>query len=265
FVGTITVVSFLAAASAIAVVLAMSLLPTSLIVSEPSKTPPAPTPKSTTNAPQPSGQETAQSQPSRPTTDFISDAALERLGVLSSNALATVPPSVLIFAFIMLLAVLSLQFLKRLNPEPVVCDSPEFIDALRIWVDGVSARRETPRAVKRFVNRLRFMAMRLREVQSKLLQDSTGSAPLDEPKLVTFATIEDIDASSLGKTAEVLRTEQTISHELIYQGLMRFRSEFNHDAYNDPNALGIYRVIAGLVEERGGKGEPPAPSSDNKM
>src|SRR5262249_5777406 len=222
---------------------------------------PAATRETATRASQPGETATAQSQP-LPSKDFISGVQLQRLVALSSSAVGAIPPSALVLAFIMLLTFVSLQFLKRLNPEPIVSDSPEFIDALRIWVDGVSARRETPRAVKRFVNRLRFMAMRLREVQGKLFQDSTSHAPLDEPKLVTFATIEDIDAASLGRTAESLQAQLSTDEqkrgdfELIYQGLMRFRSEFEQDVYGDPSALGIYRVIAGLVEERGSRGEP---------
>ena len=91
----------------------------------------------------PGRKDNAAEQPA-PRTDFVSDAALQQLGILSGRAPEAIPSSALVLAFVMLLAVLALQFLKRLNPEPVVADSPEFIDALKIWVDGVSARRETP-------------------------------------------------------------------------------------------------------------------------
>ena len=38
-------------------------------------------------------------------------------------------------------------------------DSPEFANALRIWLPLVSHQKNTPRAVKRFVNRVRYLAM----------------------------------------------------------------------------------------------------------
>jgi photosystem II stability/assembly factor-like uncharacterized protein len=41
----------------------------------------------------------------------------------------------------------------------IVKDSPEFVDALRIWHPLLIARRNTPRSVKRFVNRVRYFAM----------------------------------------------------------------------------------------------------------
>ena len=40
--------------------------------------------------------------------------------------------------------------------------------------------------------------MRMREIDGRL-QELAAGTPLDEPKLVTFATIEDVDAGSLGK------------------------------------------------------------------
>ena len=45
--------------------------------------------------------------------------------------------------------------------------------------------------------------------------------------------------------------------DLVYQGLEKFSQKFERDAYDDPRALDIYRVIAGLVEERGGKPVEP--------
>lgn len=41
----------------------------------------------------------------------------------------------------------------------VVKDSPEFIDALKIWHPVLIAKRNTPRSVKRFINRVRYFAM----------------------------------------------------------------------------------------------------------
>jgi hypothetical protein len=251
FAGTLAVVSFLAAAGALAIGLASSWLLPSLTVGEPAKIAAAQSPQGTPSVQPQQGQAPAGQQ-ALPTADFVSNLVLEKLGVLSGNALEAIPPSALVLAFVTLLALAAFGLLKRLDPEPLVTDSPEFIDALRIWVRGISVRRQTPRAVKRFVNRLRFMAMRVREIDGG---PGALATPLDEPSLVTFATIEDLDAGSLGETAETVLPPGgagTDEGRLIYQGLIRFRDEFGRDAYSNPNALDIYRIISGLVEERGG-------------
>jgi len=41
-------------------------------------------------------------------------------------------------------------------------DSPAFLKALDIWQPWIQARQETPRAIKRYLNRVRFIALRLR-------------------------------------------------------------------------------------------------------
>ena len=50
--------------------------------------------------------------------------------------------------------------IHALRPEdPTVRDSPQFARALDIWVPVVLTRTRSPRAVKRFVNRVRYYAM----------------------------------------------------------------------------------------------------------
>jgi photosystem II stability/assembly factor-like uncharacterized protein len=51
--------------------------------------------------------------------------------------------------------------LKNL-PEVVIKDSPEFAEALKIWLPVITTRRHTPRSIKRFLNRVRYLAMRQR-------------------------------------------------------------------------------------------------------
>ena len=58
-------------------------------------------------------------------------------------------------------------------------------------------RRTTPRDVKRFVNRLRFLAMRLRDIDQES-EKAGRKAPLDESTLVSFAAIEDLDTGKRG-------------------------------------------------------------------
>jgi len=45
------------------------------------------------------------------------------------------------------------------RPEVVVEDSPDFEAALRLWLPVVATRNNTPRAIKRFLNRVRYYAM----------------------------------------------------------------------------------------------------------
>jgi len=49
-----------------------------------------------------------------------------------------------------------------LRPGLVVRDSPRFVKALEIWHPLVFARQSTPRATKRFMNHVRYLAMRQR-------------------------------------------------------------------------------------------------------
>jgi hypothetical protein len=53
-------------------------------------------------------------------------------------------------------------FLRR--PPIVVKDSDEFTQALKAWHPLVFSRRSTPRSAKRFLNRVRYYAMRQRDL-----------------------------------------------------------------------------------------------------
>ncbi|MDQ3651242.1 MAG: YCF48-related protein [Acidobacteriota bacterium] len=62
--------------------------------------------------------------------------------------------------FIAALALGAWAFTRR--PDVITKDSKEFEDALRIWCPLVYARQKTPRSIKRFMNRVRYLAMRYR-------------------------------------------------------------------------------------------------------
>lgn len=51
------------------------------------------------------------------------------------------------------------------RPDVVTRDSKDFEDALRIWCPLVYARQKTPRSIKRFMNRVRYLAMRSRPAE----------------------------------------------------------------------------------------------------
>jgi hypothetical protein len=80
--------------------------------------------------------------------------------------------------------------LKNL-PEVVVKDSPEFAEALKIWLPVITTRQHTPRSIKRFLNRVRYLAMRQRpqeqgetrwdRLRSWVMQ-TAGLAQADQPQ-----------------------------------------------------------------------------------
>jgi len=87
----------------------------------------------------------------------------EAVGVVSISAVD--------FAVVVVgLGMFVLAALSARRPDPVVRDSAEFTKALAIWRSVVFARRRTPRSFKRFLNRVRYMAMR----QRRLARSRTG-------------------------------------------------------------------------------------------
>ncbi|MEA2900071.1 MAG: hypothetical protein QOJ84_5686 [Bradyrhizobium sp.] len=181
-------------------------------------------------------------------------AELSAAGLTTHDVMGTIPAPAVVATFAFLLLILGFQFAPRLQREPIVSDGPQFKSALEIWIDGISQTHETPRAVKRFVNRLRFMAMRLRDVSAEA-KKAGGQAPLDEADLVAMAVIEDLQKDCLGATDDELLTRQTVNDPgkeqaaIILASLQRFRRSFGRDPYANPLALSTYRRLAGLVAE----------------
>jgi hypothetical protein len=94
------------------------------------------------------------------------------------------------------------------RPGVVTKDSEQFTDAMeKVWYPLVLARQNTPRAAKRFVNRVRYLAMRQRAFREEAsiwervlfpqrLQEPKGAhdwRPIPEPILVAMAAIEQFD------------------------------------------------------------------------
>jgi hypothetical protein len=87
----------------------------------------------------------------------------------------------------------------------VVHDSPLFLDAINIWRPAIVGKLRTPRALKRFMNRLRYLAMRQRPQEEELTlwrqlrlwisgrRQETPTAvtnAIPEPALVALAAME---------------------------------------------------------------------------
>ena len=195
-----------------------------------------------------------------PTGPVLTSADLADAGLTTRGVLGTVPPAAVVLAFALLLIIVSFQFLPRLQIEPVVSDGPEFKEALRIWLEGITKTRETPRAVKRFVNRLRFMAMRLRDLSLEARR-AGGHPPLDETDLVALAVIGDLDKDCLGKSDDELRkwhaegSDKKEDVGIILSSLQVFRRQFGRDPYDNEVALPTFRLLAGIVAEARGETE----------
>jgi hypothetical protein len=117
--------------------------------------------------------------------------------------------------------VLLIHALRR--EDPVVRDSKDFSDALDIWVPVVLARTRSPRAVKRFVNRVRYYAMcearpeptptwreRLLELLGRRQRSfpTSPTARLPETLLVALGAIREWRPEMLA-TAEALEVQMT--------------------------------------------------------
>lgn len=91
------------------------------------------------------------------------------------------------------------------RPGVVTHDSQQFTDAMeKVWYPVVLAKQNTPRAAKRFVNRVRYLAMRQRGFEERTstwerilfpdrLRDPARSRdwePIPEPLLVALAALE---------------------------------------------------------------------------
>jgi len=130
-----------------------------------------------------------------------------RAGQIDDSLMPYLLPITVLFFII-----ISLLISRLRGTERIVKDSSKFIDALRIWHPWVTLNRQTPRAIKRYLNRVRYIAMRYREETSteeqqtvfdKLLKKKTEileevkneDDTIDEPNLVALSAIFAVDES----------------------------------------------------------------------
>jgi hypothetical protein len=118
--------------------------------------------------------------------------------VFGTSGMANPTPIVVLAALLLLLALIAWIAVNR-RPDPVLHDSDKFKRALRIWNDVVYARRSTPRALKRFVNRVRFLAMAKHDeprpgtLLDRIVAAATGDkpAPKRSPQQTDSADLKD--------------------------------------------------------------------------
>jgi hypothetical protein len=112
-----------------------------------------------------------------------------------------------------LLVLIAVAMVVRLRRRDVITDdSDTFKEALQIWSGVIQQRRNTPRAVKRYLNRSRYLAVRLRQdevVNALAVQQGWDAfdktAPeqtldldrLDEQTLVALSAIHHVDPDLL--------------------------------------------------------------------
>jgi hypothetical protein len=111
------------------------------------------------------------------------------------------------FALVAIAAGLLWQFLTTRSESLVVKDTGPFARALEIWEPVVFRAVKTPRGLKRFLNRVRYLAMRARpgsEVVSRWERWFHPPAPptperphIPEPALVALAAIQALDPEGL--------------------------------------------------------------------
>src|SRR5262249_32345276 len=186
-------------------------------------------------------------------------------------------PFYLVLVFLLLVA----NVVLTIRPGVVTHDSKEFADAMEnIWYPLVLAKQNTPRAAKRFINRVRYLAMRQSGFQEKaswweraLFQQRLRepSKPkswqaIAEPVLVALAAIEQMQSDWVyNETAfkSVLSddalTELTTNYpanvaeacELLKKARTKHKDEFSKPKYVEARAnwesLEIYRATFLLI------------------
>jgi photosystem II stability/assembly factor-like uncharacterized protein len=127
-------------------------------------------------------------------------------------------------------------YLRR-RPGLALADSDRFRDAVDYWSPAVAPVLGTPRAMKRFMNRLRFLAMRERafEEQHSVWQELAVRLRLRKPRRRTFppgTTIREETLVALA-SANVLEDAGTNVTHMLKRHAARFGDdpESNADAY----------------------------------
>ena len=109
-----------------------------------------------------------------------------------------------IYVPVVLILLVAIWVMMR-GRDDIQYDSNTFKDALQIWLPLAAQRRETPRAIKRFVNRTRYFAMRLRDERN-----ASNSDPDSEATIVALSAIHQIDPDVISKPAEQIVDSLTV-------------------------------------------------------
>ena len=170
---------------------------------------PAPSPSPSAGAPRPSNRNTSLSRRPVPAPDTATPTQPLAEFMDSQRPSEVIQYWMAILIFFLILGGGLWILTRPLNS--IVKDSPGFMQALEIWHPVVAARRKTPRSLKRFTNRVRYLAMRQRSLKESLTllqrfeaainrrlrrqqtsSSETGTAPfIPEPALVALCVADD--------------------------------------------------------------------------
>ncbi len=139
-------------------------------------------------------------------------------------------------------------------------DSAEFKEALKIWKPWILLNRQTPRAIKRYLNRVRYMAMRYRvepEPQSPELgeallrlfrrrsvaaKNTQVSDSQFEAKLVALSAIQAVDTPWALDVFDISRIQEQDLHELV-------KNKFGEQAGSSDKAMKLIRQLWEAIEQ----------------
>ena len=153
-------------------------------VQRPTAIPPSPTP-SPGSSPTPDPNEQPTSQPPEPGGDGNGNFRRGAEGRLHW----WIP---FLAGLLVLAALVAVAVYAWHRQEDRIQDSPVFTKALRIWNPLVRARTNSPRQMKRFINRVRYLAM-----ASRLADDGAAGQP-SESLIVALAALQGISNSDSG-------------------------------------------------------------------
>jgi len=172
-----------------------------------------------------------------------------------------------------LFAVIALGSALLKQPELVVKDSPNFVAALQIWHPILFARLSTPRATKRFMNLVRYLAMRQRrqneshppmtqffkrlkagflggktaaDVKDEIVAGSSNPKPIPDEVLVALAALQQLNPAYLIERPGPVRSADKVwPWSLLDDPLVRARLDKTvkeHEAkFGDLSILQMYR------------------------
>ena len=175
----------------------------------------------------------------------VSPPAIQNHGVWPAGWVLSIP-LYLVAVFILLVA----NVVLTVRPGVVTHDSQQFTDAMeKVWYPLVLAKQNTPRAAKRFINRVRYLAMRQRGYQEHasawervLFPDRLREPartkdwqPIPEPLLVALAAIEQMQPQWIYNDAAFTQVAGT-------DGIAELASKFPASTPDGPTLLTCARA-----------------------
>ncbi|MEZ0123778.1 MAG: YCF48-related protein [Candidatus Reddybacter sp.] len=149
----------------------------------------------------------------------LPDKSADKPAEFIPGAQATVLPwlpvlvAALIFGFGSYRVMSKLRRAESEEAAAVVDDSEPFSRALRVWNPVIASQLETPRELRRFMNRLRYSAVRL----NGMAADSDFENTLNEEEIVSLAALYLLDPACIELTSEVDSADEFLKHLNINQ------------------------------------------------